>query len=110
MVAVNTKDAIMYGFRLLGYLLAVFVLGGILIGIGAAFTPGPFSRGNPILSVIFVLAGIAVMYAGGLGLLYKVVGDGVEVGNRAAEGGTQSRPMQKPAGQRQGGQPPGGQP
>jgi len=100
MVAVNTTDAIKYGFRLLGYLLAVFVAGGVLIMVGAGFMPTGFSGGNPILGLLFWIAGIVVIYAGSLGMLYKVIADGVEIGNRAAD---------QPAGQPQGGYQQGGQ-
>jgi|GEM_PF-1789780 len=86
MVAVDTMDAVKYGFRLLGYLLAVFIAGGILIAIGLSFQPTGFrGGGNPLMALLFFVAGIAVIYAGGLGMLYKVIGDGVEIGNRAAE-------------------------
>lgn len=85
MVAVDTMDAIKYGFRLLGYLLAVFLAGGVLLAIGAGFTPGPRGSGNPILTIIFLIAGIAIMYAGGLGIFYKVIADGVEKGVSAAK-------------------------
>jgi len=84
MVAVNVVDGVKYGFRLLGYLLAVTIVGFVLIAIGGAFAPGPFDSGNPILALIFVLAGVAIIYAGGLGLLYKVIADGVEMGMLSA--------------------------
>lgn len=84
MVAVDTTDALMYGFRLLGYLIAVFLAGAVLLGIGAGFSPGPMGSGNPILALLFIVAGAAVLYAGGLGIFYKVIADGVEKGNRAA--------------------------
>ena len=88
MVAVNVVDGVKYGFRLLGYLLAVFIVGGILLLIGGSFTGGPMNRGgNPIMALIFGLAGAGVIYAGGLGLMYKVIADGVEVGTLSAERG-----------------------
>lgn len=87
MVAVSTVDGIKYGFRLLGYLLAVVVAGGLLLAIGVEFSPGPYGRGNAVLAFVFMLAGMAIIYAGGLGMLYKVIADGVAVGNRAADGG-----------------------
>jgi hypothetical protein len=88
MVAVNVVDGVKYGFRLLGYLLAVLVVGGILLAIAGSFTGGTMGRGgNPIMALIFGLAGVGVIYAGGLGLMYKVIADGVEVGTLAAEHG-----------------------
>jgi hypothetical protein len=104
MVAVNTVDGIKYGFRILGYLLAVFLAGGLLVLIGAAF-----GNDNILLTGIFWIVGITVIYAGALGLLYKVIGDGVEVGNRAANNqqparGQPQQPPQQPP--QQGGQQP----
>jgi len=88
MVAVNVVDGVKYGFRLLGYLLAVLVVGGILLAIAGSFTGGTMGRGgNPIMALIFGLAGVGVMYAGGLGLMYKVIADGVEIGTLSAEQG-----------------------
>jgi len=87
MVAVNVADGVKYGFRLLGYLLAVFIAGGILLVIAGSVAPGPFDQGNPILMVIFGIAGVAVIYAGSLGLMYKVIADGVERGNLSADQG-----------------------
>lgn len=100
MVAVNTVDAMKYGFRLLGYLIAVFIAGGILWLIGVGFAPSGFRQGNPILAGVFFLAGAAVIYAGGLGIFYKVIADGVEIGNRAAE-----RDPHQPVPGQQAGQP-----
>lgn len=85
MVAVDTIDALKYGFRLLGYMLAVFIAGGLLAGIGAGFSGGPMDSGNPILAILFMIAGIAIIYAGGLGIFYKVIADGVEVGVNSAK-------------------------
>lgn len=97
MVAVNTIDGIKYGFRILGYLLAVFLAGGLLVLVGAAF-----GDDNVILTGIFMIVGLAIIYAGSLGLLYKVIGDGVEIGNRAANNqqpvpGQSQQPPQQPA-------------
>jgi len=88
MVAVNVIDGVKYGFRLLGYLLVVLVVGGLLLAVGGNFVSGPLGRGgNPILALIFILAGVGVIYAGGLGLMYKVIADGVEVGTLSAQRG-----------------------
>ena len=99
MVAVNTIDGIKYGFRIMGYLLAVFLAGGLLILIGSEF-----GNDSVILMGIFWIVGLALIYAGGLGLLYKVIGDGVEVGNQAVNNQpARGQPQQPP---QQGGQPP----
>lgn len=113
MVAVNAIDALKYGFRLLGYLLAITIVGGILIVVGGMVSGGPANPGNPILALIFWLAGLVVVYAGGLGFLYKVISDGVAVGTRAAQSGSappKQRPGNYPQNDRRGGQPQGGQP
>lgn len=110
MVAVSSVDGIKYGFGLLGYLLAVVVAGGVLILIGTGFSPGPYSAGNPVLVMVFVLAGMAIIYAGGLGLLYKVIADGVHVGTVAAERGGPAGGQSRDFGQSPGfGQPAGDQ-
>ena len=100
MTAVDMKDALVYGFKLLGYLLLVFIAGGILILIGASFVPSLRGGGNIILAAIFYIAGISVIYAGSLGMLYKVIGDGVEIGNIASRSGgggaAASQPPQSP--------------
>lgn len=86
MVAVNTIDGIKYGFRLMGYLLAVFLIGAIVAAVGVVI-----GENSPVLGGIITLIGLAVFYAGGLGMLFKVIADGVEVGNRAAKGDTTAR-------------------
>lgn len=112
MVAVNTIDALKYGFRLLGYLLAIAIVGGLLAFVGVMVSGGPANPGNPTLALIFWLAGLVVIYAGGLGFLYKVISDGVAVGTRAAQSGSgppKQRPGNYPQNDRPGGQPQAGQ-
>ena len=97
MVAVNTIDGIKYGFRLLGYLIAVFLIGGFIAGIGAAMV-----EDSPFIGGIIAIFGVVIVYAGFLGTMYKVIADGVEAGNRAANGA----PAPRSGGR--GGQPPAG--
>lgn len=83
MTLVSAEEGVRYGFQLLGYLLAVGIGGGIIVVIG-----GAMSENSPILGGIIAFAGVLVIYAGGLGLLYKVIADGVKTGVEGANGST----------------------
>jgi hypothetical protein len=98
MVAVNTIDGIKYGFRLLGYLIAVFLIGGLIAGFGAAM-----AEDSPAVGGIIAIIGAVIIYAGFLGTMYKVIADGVQAGNVAAQRG-----HSPPAATQGGGQPPAG--
>lgn len=80
MVNVNAVDGIKYGFRLMGYLLAVFVIGFVFMAIGADMVSGD----SPALGGLLAVFGFLVVYAGIMGMGYKVIADGVEKGVRAA--------------------------
>jgi hypothetical protein len=108
MATVSTIDGIKYGFRLLGYGLAVFLIAGLVMGIGAVM-----SDSSEIIGGIIVLIGALVFYAGFLGTVYKVIADGVSIGVQdagvgmgggmaAQQGGQQYQGGQQ--GQYQGGQ------
>lgn len=91
MVAVNTVDGIKYGFQLMGYLLGVGIVAMFVIGIGSGMVGsaqgglyGETNFGQLVLGAIITLVGVLTLYAGMMGLLYKVIADGVERGNRAA--------------------------
>ncbi|PSP73311.1 hypothetical protein BRC86_09585 [Halobacteriales archaeon QS_3_64_16] len=87
MAAVNVVDGVKYGFVLLGYFIAVFVVGGVLFGIGLAVSAGG-TEGNSIGFVLvgglLALIGGLVINAGLFGVLYKIVADGVKRGIETA--------------------------
>ena len=82
MVAVNIRDGIRYGASLLGYFVVLFIVGGIVSSLGFAL----LSLDNIVATLIgflLFLAGLVVLYAGSLGVGYKVIADGVEQGVRS---------------------------
>jgi protein-S-isoprenylcysteine O-methyltransferase Ste14 len=82
MVAVNIRDGIRYGASLLGYFVVLFITGGIVSSLGFAL----LSLDNIVATLIgflLFLAGLVVLYAGSLGVGYKVIADGVEQGVRS---------------------------
>lgn len=78
MVNVDAMDGIRYGIGLLKYLLLV-AGGGTLIAMMGVSMSGD-------VGMLVVLLGTLVVWAGMLGLFYKVVADGVERGVGAANG------------------------
>lgn len=80
---VNIIEGIKYGFSLLLYVLGVGVAGGIVFLIGAFVAQGEGMVATFIGGLI-ALVGILVIYAGLLGIGYKVIADGVHVGVEAA--------------------------
>jgi hypothetical protein len=81
---VSVREGIEYGFSLLAYILGVGVAGGIVIAIGfVLFDGGGISAA---IGGLLFLVGIIVIYAGFLGIAYKVIADGVKVGIEAADG------------------------
>ena len=80
MTAVGVLDGIKYGFVLLGYFVAVFVVGAVLIGIGGAVGAGG-TGGN---DVVFAVVGGLVVLAGSFGVLYKIIADGARRGVESA--------------------------
>lgn len=80
MVNVSTEEGIKYGFRLMGYAILVFVAGIVVAAIGAGLMDG----GSEAVGGLIAIFGILVVYAGFLGMGYKVIADGVEKGVRAA--------------------------
>jgi hypothetical protein len=80
MANVNPLNGMMYGFRLMGYLLAVLGVGVVLSLVGFFL----LSDGSLISGGVVSLIGILAVFAGQAGLLYKVIADGVEKGMSAA--------------------------
>jgi hypothetical protein len=75
MATVNTIDGIKYGFRVLGYGVAVFFLALIVMAVG-----GFVARSSPIVGGILAVIGFLILLAGIFGTLYKVIADGVSAG------------------------------
>ena len=93
----NVVDGVKYGFVLLGYFIAVFVLGGAIFGIGLAVSAGG-TEGNSVGFVVgglLALVGGLVINAGLFGVLYKIVADGVQRGiETASEPATPAEPSE----------------
>ena len=98
MVNVDPAEGIVYGFRLIGYALGVFIIGFILFGVGGVL----LESDSPILGGIILLFGFLTIFAGFLGVNYKIVADAVEKGMNASNVGDVQ--AQRQQGQRQGGQ------
>jgi len=91
MPAVDTKDGIRYGIELVRYLVMLAVAATVLSILSAGFVSLMVAFDNILLVLIFFLLSLAasvvsfVVVLGGLaGLSYKVVADGVSVGNQHA--------------------------
>ncbi len=91
MVAVDTKDGIRYGIELIRYLALLAVAATVLGIFSAGFIALMFVFDNIVVVLFFFLLSLIssvvsfVVVLGGLaGLSYKVVADGVSVGNRHA--------------------------
>jgi hypothetical protein len=81
MDGVDPLDSIVYGFRLLGYLLAVLVVGFAVAVLGAE-AAGSVSA---FLGELATLVGVAIILAGLLGMQYKVIADAVARGTNGPE-------------------------
>ncbi len=87
MTAVSVLDGIRYGFVLLVYFVAVFLVGGIVLGIGVAIGAGGANGDNGafvLIGGLLALVGGLVVYAGLFGVLYKIIADGVKRGIESA--------------------------
>jgi hypothetical protein len=98
MTAVNVVDGVKYGFVLLGYFIPVFVLGGVIFGIGLAISADG-TEGNSVGFVVggglLALVGGLVINAGPFGVLYEIVADGVQRGiETASEPATPAEPSE----------------
>ena len=75
-------DAMAYGFGMLAYLLLVNLVGGALVGAGLTV----LESGSPLSELLgfgLVAIGGLIVTAGGLGILYKIVVDGVRRGTNS---------------------------
>jgi hypothetical protein len=83
MTEIDAIDSMAYGFRLLGYLVGVLVVGFAVAVLGAEL----FGSVNPLLGDLVMVVGIAVILAGLLGMQHKVIVDSVA---RGMDGSTDS--------------------
>jgi hypothetical protein len=92
MATVGISKAIKYGFVLLGYFVAVFLIGGFITFIGylISMAGGNADGIGGILLVLvgglMLLIGTLMIYAGFLGTGYKVIADGVKRGIENSDG------------------------
>lgn len=97
MAAVRITDAIRFGFVITAYLIAVFIVGGIILAIGFAVAGvgggiGGITGGIvALIGAIIGIIGSFVLYGALFGASYKIVADGVEQGIRSAGGLTADR-------------------
>lgn len=91
MTAVDTKDGIRYGIELVRYLVLLAVAATVLSVFSAGFVALMMVFDNIVVVLFFFLLSLLssvisfVVVLGGLaGLAYKVVADGVSIGNRHA--------------------------
>jgi len=92
MTAVRISDAIKFGFVIIAYLIAFFVLGVIILAIGSAIIGAGGGIGGIIggivllIGAIIAIIGALVLYGALFGASYKIVADGVEQGIKSAGG------------------------
>ncbi|WP_135365836.1 hypothetical protein [Halosimplex halophilum] len=93
MVAVSVTDGLAYGLRTVAVFGVLLVVAAVLTAVGVnmattARTYGIYGAstdwGRFLLGGALSLAGGLTLYAGSMGLLYKVVADGVRRGNSRA--------------------------
>ncbi len=87
--AVGVVKGILYGFKLLVYMFIVGVVSAIPIGIGARmmdWTRYEATYQNGIAAVV-IATGNLLFVAGTMGILYKVIADGVKAGMDASTAG-----------------------
>ncbi|MFO7794372.1 MAG: hypothetical protein R6V35_05365 [Candidatus Nanohaloarchaea archaeon] len=79
MKAVGALGTIKYGFSIILTVLLIILFGVMPAAVGVQMVLEEAQEG-----VILVALGALVIYAGSLGLLYKVIADAVATGNKAA--------------------------
>lgn len=95
MATVNVIDGVRYGLDLIVY---IFVIGlatglGLLIGIAIG---GVDNIVFSLIGALLALASFLAFYAGMMGILYKVIADGVTVGMNAANESSETRTSPRP--------------
>ena len=87
MAAVTIREGIRYGVSLLGYFVALSIVGGISVGIGIALAALDSAIAT-LIGFIILLIGIVIFYAGTLGVGYKLIADGVARGIQSLDAST----------------------
>lgn len=77
MTVVSAKEAIVYGISLLGWVAGIGLAASGIAGAGVVVAGGGMGLAGTVGGLALVLAGWLVASAGFLGVLYKVVADGV---------------------------------
>lgn len=85
MTAVDIREGVRYGFVLLGYFLVIFVVGGVLVEVGAELLLNFENLLAAVAGTVAILLGLLVLSAGLSGIAYKIIADGVEAGILSAE-------------------------
>jgi hypothetical protein len=85
--AVSRREGVNYGLRLISYSLGILVagFGSILLAVRLFQVPGSIGIVYRIGGLIFGFVGVLVIYAGSLGLVHKVIADGVKKGIEEAD-------------------------
>lgn len=86
-MAVGVLDGIKYGFKLIGYILAVLII-ALIFGIpGGLVVEGSESISGALGGIILIIIAALIFMAGMLGLQYKIYADAVETGIREEKKG-----------------------
>ena len=94
MPTVSAFEGIVYGYKIMGYYIAVIIVGNIIAGIGGGAMASGFDvglRADPNWGLVFfglllLFAGILTILAGLFGAAYKLIADGVAKGQMMASG------------------------
>jgi hypothetical protein len=90
MSAVSTLDGIKYGFRLMIYVSAIFLISVVVLSAGAASIAASLSGVGSDPELLFIgsvllIGGLFVLYVGVIASLYKVIADAVTQANDSKE-------------------------
>lgn len=97
MGTVGVGGVLRYGVELLAYHFVIYLIGGMLAGVGLLFLStgvesfGSLDPGVLLGAGVFFLFSWVVIIAGQLGIIYKVIADAVVTGMEGPQGGTASR-------------------
>jgi hypothetical protein len=89
MQAVGVGESIRYGFKLMAYFALIILISGIITIFGSGMILsaqqglyGGTDTGQLLIGLLISLGGVAVLYAGLMGSIYKVIADAVQRGNQ----------------------------
>lgn len=94
MATVGVRKSVKYGFVLLGYFVSIFIVGGIIAGIGSLILEAGRESGGAgglllvLVGFIIGFVGLFILVAGFIGINYKVIADGVKHGIENSTGFT----------------------